>query len=74
MMHLASSRTPVEIAWDAFDMAVIRLNGLYATASEEWDTPAERKNRLDQFLEVQRLRRELCALIDAEAAGPETAA
>lgn len=74
MMHLAFEQSPVEVAWAAYDAAMIRLHAMYEQAASEGDTLAGSGDRREQFAEVVRLRAEFEALFVADDSGPGGAA
>ena len=74
MIRLASSQTPVEAAWAAFDAAAIRFHRMYAKADNLHDTDGDRATRMAAAQEVARLWEEWRALYLTEGAEPRPAA
>lgn len=68
MVHLASSTSPVDLAWSAFDTAAIRLHRMYSRSDA--DAPEQRAARLELAQEVSKLWDEWRALFTADEPRP----
>jgi hypothetical protein len=55
MIHLAATTSPIDLAWAAFDVSMLRLHDLYGTVDQRSDTPADRAHRMALAIETNRL-------------------
>lgn len=75
-LTVASTSTPLEIAWARYDAAVLGLQRIYERAGSEpetWETDAKRQVRMEAAVNVARLWREFMALYVGPSSSPGAA-
>lgn len=67
MITLATTTSPIDAAWAAFDAAAIAMHRMYRNADQATDTPDARAMRMAKAEEVLRLWNAWRALFLADA-------